>query len=247
MIWHKTLDPKYLSNSWLIADREGGHAALIDGGGPPEGILERIKAWNVKLTHVLCTHHHIDHVQHNDVYTEQFGCPVCAHRSEVDWMPGSAESLEDGDEIQVGELNIRTLHVPGHTVGQLSFLVDEKAVFTGDTLFKGSIGGTVGPGHADFDALEHSLMNVLFKLPKDTEVYPGHCDPTTIAHEAANNPFIVALSKAKRPKGRACEAMGRPALLRLRAEDYDGGSKCWVRFEDDGTEAVVPGSRVFER
>lgn len=246
MLTTKTLDTTWLSNSWLIADRKGGHAALIDAGGPPEGILAAIKEWDVTLDAVLCTHHHIDHVQHKETYRSRFGCPVCAHRAEAQWMPDLDRKLEDGEELKVGDLTIRALLVPGHTVGQLSFLVDEKAVFTGDTLFRGSIGGTIAPGHTNFEDLKRSLLDVLLQLPSDTDVYPGHCDPTTIGRERAENPFLVALTSGTVPLGQACSAMGRPAELYLRSEDYDGGSKCWVRFADDGSQAIVPGSLVHE-
>jgi glyoxylase-like metal-dependent hydrolase (beta-lactamase superfamily II) len=231
----------------LIADREGGHAALIDAGGPTKGILEALDVWNVTLDAVLCTHHHIDHVQHKETYRSRFGCPICAHRAEARWMPDLDRKLEDGEEIQIGDLTIRALLVPGHTAGQLSFLVDEKAVFTGDTLFKGSIGGTVAPGHSTFEDLKRSLLDVLLRLPAETKVYPGHCDPTTIARERAENPFLVALSAGVTPAGRSCMAMGRPAELLLRAEDYAGGSKCWVRFVDDRSQAIVPGSQVHAK
>ena len=73
-----------------------------------------------------------------------------------------------------GGLRIRPLHIPGHTIGQLAFLVNDEMVFTGDTLFRRTVGGTRAPGHTTFEDIQHSLLEVLMKLPKETLVYPGH-------------------------------------------------------------------------
>src|SRR5690606_39124698 len=147
--------------------------------------------------------------------------------------------LEDGDEQRVGELVLRALHIPGHTRGQLAFS-GAGAVFTGDTLFRGSVGGTRGRGHDTFEALRRSIERLL-ELPPATTVYPGHGDASTIEHERAHNPFVRAWRGEEVPEPRACTAFGEPAELLLEARDYDGGTKCWVRFAD-GREDVVPGS-----
>jgi len=93
----------------------------IDTGGPMAPILSRIESLGLELTHILCTHHHIDHVTHNREFKERFGCPVCGHGSERHLFEGLDVELRDGDELTTGDLRIRALHVPGHTVGQLSF------------------------------------------------------------------------------------------------------------------------------
>jgi len=244
VIVERTMNNTWLSNTYLVADKPGGHGVLIDTGGPTAPILDKIKELRLTITHVLCTHHHIDHIQHNDDYTSRFGCPICGHASEREMFGGLDQELKDGDEVTSGGLHVRALHVPGHTVGQLSFMVNEQATFTGDTLFRKTVGGTRAPGHATFDDLQHSIMEVLMKLPKEMTVYPGHTDATTIGEEWQNNPFIRMWRGEDSLVERRCTAMGEPAALLLRATDYDGGTKCWVRFDEGDRLDVVPGSQV---
>jgi len=244
VIIEKTMNRSYLSNTYLVADRPGGHAIVIDTGGPPGPILARIEELGVTVSHVLCTHHHIDHVQHNGEYRNRFGCPICGHHEERDLFGGLDVELRDGDELATGGLRIRAVHVPGHTLGQLAFLVNEERIFTGDTLFRYTVGGTCGPGHTSFEDIRHSIMDVLMRLPPETIVHPGHTDPTTIGEEWENNPFIRAWRKLDPVNESPCTAFGRPAALLLRARDYDGGTKCWVRFDEGGRLDIVPGSQV---
>ncbi len=240
----KTMHDGWLSNTWLVADQAGGHAVVIDTGGPIEPILAAIDEQRLELTHVLCTHHHHDHVAHNADYRSRFGCPICAGRPERRWFQDAVDvDLGDGDELVSGDLHVRALLIPGHTAGQLAFLINDTHVFTGDTLFKGSIGGTRAPGHTTFQDIQHSIMDVLMSLPKATRVFPGHMDATTIEAEWNDNPFVRAWRGLDTTTERRCEAFGRPAALVLEARDYDGGTKCQVRF-DDGTMDLVPGSRV---
>lgn len=244
MIVERSMHPEWLSNTYLVADRPGGRAILVDTGGPPEPILQRIDALRVTPTHVLCTHHHPDHVAQNALYRERFGAPVCGHPAERALFGGLDLEMPDGAEVATGSLRVRALHIPGHTVGQLAFLVNEACVFTGDTLFRRSVGGTRGPGHGTFEELTHSILDVLLRLPAQTIVYPGHTDATTVGEESAENPFVRAWRGVDPVRPLRCEAFGRPATLLLRARDYDGGTKCWVRFDEDGREDTVPGSRV---
>ena len=244
MILAKSQSADWLSNSWLVGDAPGGSAVLIDSGAPMEPILERLVAERLTLTHVLCTHHHYDHVLHNDDYRVAHGCPVCGHGAERERFGDLDLELVDGQELVSGGLTVRALHIPGHTQGQLAFLVNETAVFTGDTLFRGSVGGTRAPGHGTFEELQHSVLEVLLKLPHETDVYPGHTETTTLAREWAENPFIRAWTGRGASDGRPCTALGRPATMLVEARDYDGGTKCQVRFEDTGETDLVPGSRV---
>lgn len=244
MIVERTTSPRWLSNTWLVADRPGGKAVVVDTGGPLEPIVARIEELRLELTHVLCTHHHHDHVTHNDDYRARYGCPVCGGAAEASLFGELDRELSGGDEIRTGDLFVRALHLPGHTSGQLGFLVNEERVFTGDTLFRGSVGGTRGPGHTTFEDLRHSILDVLLELPPETVVHPGHVDGTTIGREREENPFVRLWRGVEAPAEEPCTAFGRPATLLLRARDYDGGTKCQVRFED-GTLDVVPGSRVI--
>lgn len=245
MIIEKTMSRGWLSNTYLVADKPGGHAILVDSGGPMEPILAKIEDLRLSLTHVLCTHSHIDHVQHNADFRTRFDCSICGHAREAAMFRELDVELEDGAEVVTGDLRIRALHVPGHTLGQLAFVVNDAAVFTGDTLFRESIGGTCGPGHTTFDDIQHSIMEVLMRLPKEMPAYPGHTDATTIGHEWENNPFIRLWRGVDSTFERKCTAFQRPAVLLLSARDYDGGQKCWVRFPEEGErQDVVPGSQV---
>jgi glyoxylase-like metal-dependent hydrolase (beta-lactamase superfamily II) len=238
------MHPQWLSNSWLVADRPEGHAVLVDTGGPTGPIMARIEGLRLTVDYILCTHAHIDHIANNDLYGSRFGCAVCHHPAEGPLSGGLIRELKEGDELSSGDLRIRAMHLPGHTAGQMGFLVNGGNVFTGDTLFKGAVGGTMGPGHATFEELRRSIMEVLMKLPGKTIVHPGHAEETTIGEEWEQNPFIRMWRGIEAAGEERCEALGRPATLMLRARDYDGGTKCQVRFEDDGAVEIVAGSRV---
>lgn len=245
MIVERSVNDAYLSNSWLVADAARGHAVLIDTGGPQQPLLARIERDRLRLTHVLCTHHHIDHICHNEDYRRRFDAAICGHASEREGFGRLDLELSDGQTIETGGLTIRTLHVPGHTVGQLAFVVNDERVFSGDTLFRRSVGGTCGPGHASFEELRRSILDVLMQLPHAMSVHPGHSDPTNLGEEWDRNPFVRLWRGLDDPEEVPCEVGGRAATLMLRAVDYDGGTKCQVRF-DDGHLAVVGGSQVRE-
>lgn len=249
MLVTSSRDPRWLSNSWLFADREGGHAVLVDTGGPVEPIRAAIEAWRVELAYVLCTHHHPDHVAHNADYRDAHGCPVCGHAAEASLFGDLDRTLADGEQIEAGALRVRAVHIPGHTLGQLGFVLnDGAAVCTGDTLFRGSVGGTRGVGHTTFEDLQHSILSVLMDLPQEALVYPGHMEPSTIGRERDENPFVLAWRQGLGGRrGPRCAAYGRPAELLFEAQDYDGGTKCQVRFLDDDSLDVVPGSRITGR
>ncbi len=151
--------------------------------------------------------------------------------------------MEPGEPIESGALRIEPIHTPGHTAGMLSLLVDGSDVFTGDTLFKGSVGGVRAPGHTSYSDLKTSIMDKLLKLPAQTRIHPGHTDPTTVADELEHNRF-VRIWRGVDPEGtEACTAMGEDATLILLGDDYDGGHKAWVRWPD-GSDDIVPGSQV---
>jgi glyoxylase-like metal-dependent hydrolase (beta-lactamase superfamily II) len=235
---------QFLSNNYLVAVELGAHAVMIDAGGPVEPLLAVLDRMRFQLTHVLLTHHHFDHVAELDKVLERHpGTPVLIHSLERDEVPGATATMEPGQTIESGALTIEPLHTPGHTAGMLSLLMGGTDVFTGDTLFKGSVGGVRAPGHTTYADLKHSIMDTLLKLPPETRIHPGHTDPTTVADELEHNPF-VRIWRGVDPEGQEpCTALGEPATLILLAEDYDGGHKAWVRWPD-GADDIVPGSRV---
>ncbi len=270
--------PQFLSNTYLLADGEGGPALFIDAGGPVAALIELAKRRELTPTHVLLTHHHFDHVSDVGALRERWPqLEVLISERERELLGGGESeaagppmgSIEAGQILQVGELEVRPLHTPGHTAGMLSFLVGERpsasdasgaqrhtpagapaglagpglVVFTGDTLFKGSVGGVRAPGHSTYADLRDSIMGTLMELPADTVICPGHAERTTVAEEWEHNPFIRVWRGLDREGSQPCTALGEPATLVLLGPDYDGGTKAWVRWQD-GSDDIVPGSRV---
>lgn len=215
----RSLDPGWLSNAYLVWDETGGTAVFVDSGAPLEPLLSVVEAERLTVTNLLTTHSHHDHVAGDDELRRRFGIPV---------VKGSVET---------GGLRIEALPTPGHSPDMLAFVVNGEAVFTGDTLFKDSVGG------GDFEAVRRSVMEVLMALPPETRVYPGHTDETTIGREWEENPF-VRVWRGVEPEGTArCRVGGEDATLVVWSPDYDGKGKAWVRFAD-GRDAIVGGSRV---
>jgi glyoxylase-like metal-dependent hydrolase (beta-lactamase superfamily II) len=153
-------------------------------------------------------------------------------------------TIDPGEKLTAGGLQIEPLHTPGHTAGMLSLVVNGSEVFTGDTLFKNSVGGVKAPGSTSFEDLRGSIMDVLMKLPPETTVRPGHTDPTTIGDENENNPFIRVWRGLDDESSDRCTVWEKPATLVLWAPDYDGGHKAWVRWDESGEDDIVPGSQV---
>jgi len=234
----------WLSNTYVVGDEIGGSAVMVDAGGPVAPLLEFLRRGQLTLTHVLLTHHHHDHVAELDEVKSAFpGIPVLIHPLERDEVPGATDTMQPGETIEIGALKIEAIHTPGHTAGMLSLLFDGSDVFTGDTLFKGSVGGVRAPGHTTYADLKTSIMDKLLALPASTRIHPGHTDPTTVADELENNRF-VRIWRGVDPEGsQPCTAMGEPATLILLGDDYDGGHKAWVRWPD-GSDDIVPGSQV---
>jgi hydroxyacylglutathione hydrolase len=241
MIVERSMSPDWLSNTYLVAAAPGGDAFLVDAGGPVAPLIEKADEHGLDVTHVLLTHHHHDHVAELGKVLERWpAAAVLAHPQEA--VPGVTGELNPGDELTIGGLTVRPLHTPGHTAGMLALLVDGE-LFTGDTLFKGSVGGVRAPGSTSYADLKHSIMEVLLTLPPDTTVRPGHTDPTTVADELESNRF-VRIWRGLDPEGsEPCTALGEPATLVLLGDDYDGGHKAWVRWPD-GADDIVPGSKV---
>jgi glyoxylase-like metal-dependent hydrolase (beta-lactamase superfamily II) len=116
-------------------------------------------------------------------------------------------------------------------------------VFTGDTLFKDSVGGVRAPGHTTYADLRDSIMGTLMELPPETVIHPGHAEDTSVAREWEDNAFIRVWRGLDPQGSQPCTALGQPATLVLLGADYDGGTKAWVRWQD-GSDDIVPGSQV---
>lgn len=240
----RSMHPQWLANTYLAYDESEGSAVMIDAGGPVGPLLELIDGKGLELDEILITHHHFDHVAELDaVKARHPRAEVLLHPLEAEHVHFDHRVIDTDDELALGQFDIRALHTPGHTAGMLSYLIDERYLFTGDTLFKGSIGGIRAPGHTTFDDIKRSIMEVLMKLPPQTEVLPGHADATTAAQEWESNPFIRLWRGLDREGGEKCKLAGKEATLILYADDYDGGYKAWVRWPD-GSDDIVPGSIV---
>jgi hydroxyacylglutathione hydrolase len=244
MIVERSMNPDWLSNTYLVAAAENGPALLIDAGGPMDPLFARADELGLDVTHVLLTHHHGDHVAELDRIKQRWpDAEVLIHPGERDQVPGATGDLEPDAELELAGLKVRTLHTPGHTSGMLALLIDGTDVFTGDTLFKNSVGGVRAPGSTSYADLKHSVMEVLLTLPPETTIRPGHTDPTTVAEELETNRF-VRVWRGLDPEGDdPCRALGEDATLVLLGDDYDGGHKAWVRWPD-GSDDIVPGSKV---
>jgi len=238
------MNEQWLSNTYVVADELGGHAVMIDAGGPVEPLLQFVDRGQFTLTGVLLTHHHHDHIAElTKVLRRDPDIEVLIHELEREYVPAASGTLEPGQVIETGALQIQPLHTPGHTAGMVSLLVNGTDVFTGDTLFKGSVGGVRAPGHTTYADLKHSIMDTLLKLPPETRIHPGHTEPTTVAEELEHNAF-VRIWRGLDPEGSgACRALGQPATLILLGDDYDGGHKAWIRWAD-GSDDILPGSRL---
>jgi hydroxyacylglutathione hydrolase len=276
--------PQFLSNTYLVADGDGGPAFFIDAGGPVAPLIEAAERLGVTPTHVLLTHHHFDHVSDVGELLERWPkLQVLISERERQLLADTAGSgdggpslgsnvgsIEAGQMLRFGALEVRPLHTPGHTAGMLSFLIGERpdgdagqppparaarsavpgglagaglVVFTGDTLFKDSVGGVKAPGHTTYTDLRDSIMGTLMELPPETVIYPGHSGETSVAREWDENAFIRVWRGLDPEGSQRCIALGQRATLVLLGADYDGGTKAWVRWED-GSDDIVPGSRV---
>ena len=179
------MDGRWLSNAYLVADEEGGSAVFVDSGAPLEPLLQAAAEWQVTPSHVLRTHGHADHVEHE----AELGLPVV-----------------DGS-LEVGGLSIEAVPTPGHSDDMVAFVVNGEAVFSGDTLFKDAVGG------GDFEQVRRSVMDVYMAMPHERRVLPGHTDETTIGREWEKNPF-VRVWRGLEPEGTApCRVGGEEATL----------------------------------
>jgi hydroxyacylglutathione hydrolase len=179
------------TNCYIVGCKETKEAVLIDPGLETKAEAELILGYIKKNSyHVKCivnTHGHPDHISGNAVMKQATGAPILIHQKADDHIEADRK-LRDGDIIRVGNFKLVVLHTPGHTLCGICLLGDN-VVFTGDSLFAGSIGRTDFPG-GSFKQLMNSIRTKLLPLPDNFEVYPGHESSSTIGHEKKYNPFL---------------------------------------------------------
>ena len=193
-------------NCYVVGDPDTKEAVVIDPGDDADAIARSLAEKSVTVKAIVATHAHFDHVLAAERLRELTGAPFYMHDDDkpiLSWLEESGRlflgvelgpppevdsSAREGERLVAGGVQLEIVHTPGHSPGSIS-LVGETALFSGDTLFAGSIGRTDLPG-GDTDALAGAVKHKLFRLDEDVRVYPGHGPPTTIAIEKRSNPFV---------------------------------------------------------
>jgi hydroxyacylglutathione hydrolase len=189
---HHPQDP-HPSNGYIFFLDGGKRAALVDPAGIPANLLRAVREGPYHLQYILITHKHSDHCDATgEVFAAFPQAQIVMHKLDahaIGSLAGKALAVDDGEALPFGdEAEIRMLHTPGHTDGSVSYLF-RSTVFTGDTLFAGSVGGAFGDKSTYEDILQ-SIRAKLFTLPHDTVIMPGHGPPSTIELERHHNPFF---------------------------------------------------------
>lgn len=194
------------TNCYVLSDPESREAVVIDAGDDAKEILAYIRKEQLQVKYLLNTHGHFDHIQANDALRAQTGAPLAIHADDAELLvqPGKVGNmstqvhgcqppeifLHNGDTIAFGPYELRVLYTPGHSKGGCCFYeVKEKVCFTGDTLFRGTIGRTDLYG-GDYDTLLKSVRERLKLVADDVAIYPGHGPESDMAFERRANPYL---------------------------------------------------------
>jgi hydroxyacylglutathione hydrolase len=197
----------FRENCYVIGSRRTREAVVVDPGDEPEEILALARDMGVRITRIVCSHAHLDHLMAVRPVQEATNAPFLLHPQDlgiaanvpqqvarllgrdVPPPPDPDYLLRDGDDVEVAGVQLRVLHTPGHTQGSVS-LYGAGMLFSGDTLFRGSIGRTDLEGGNSAQLME-TIVGSLLDLPDETIVLPGHMQETTIGRERQSNPFIL--------------------------------------------------------
>ncbi len=193
------------TNCYIVYDDATKDAIVIDPATKCEKITDEINKHNLNVKYIVLTHAHFDHIAALDQLAEDTGAKICIGAKDAPSLNDSELNLcnyfrkssptsnadiklTDGDRLSIGDVSLKIIETPGHTCGSVS-LFAENALFAGDTLFYESIGRT-DFATSNYEEIVDSIKNKIYKLPKETVVYSGHGDTTTVGHEILNNPFI---------------------------------------------------------
>jgi glyoxylase-like metal-dependent hydrolase (beta-lactamase superfamily II) len=200
------------TNCYLIVDENSAYAVVIDPGfnkSEFKDLTTEISPKGLKVKYIINTHGHVDHISGNDILKKTTGAQIMIHSGDALMLkdpqknfsntlglkivsPPADVILQDGDIIKVGSIELKVLHTPGHSKGSISlYFKNEDILFSGDTLFAGSIGRTDLPG-SSFKEITRSLKEILIKIPNQTIVYPGHGKSTTIEKEKKNQYYTFS-------------------------------------------------------
>lgn len=191
----------YAANCYIVMDDKTKEALVIDPGAEVSVIKTEINKMGAKVKYIFLTHGHLDHIGAVSELKKLTNAPVCINEEDEKAIKrggyvfgdvknfGEADIfLKDGDEFEVGDMRIKCIETPGHSRGGMCFLI-KNVVFTGDTIFEGSIGRTDFEG-GDFDTLINSIKTKLLTLSEDTVILPGHGNESRIDYEKMYNPFL---------------------------------------------------------
>lgn len=197
----------FRENCYIVGSRRTGEAICVDPGDEPDQILALARDMGVRITKIACSHAHLDHIMAVRAVVEATGASFLLHPDDNklaeqlplvarQWLDADVQPppkpdfpLRHADDLEIAGIQLGVLHTPGHTPGSIS-LYGGGMLFSGDTLFRGSIGRTDLPG-GDSRQIIRSIADRLLALPDDTIVLPGHMEETTIGAERASNPFIL--------------------------------------------------------
>ena len=195
------------NNMYLVVDEKTHEAVLIDAPQDIPELKKTVEELGAKVKYILITHGHFDHIMGLTSLKKSLNAPAVICKDDLvisdnvneftrlfgmpDIVPPTYEKfVKDGDILEVGNMKIKVIHTPGHTKGSCCYYLKEEGVlFSGDTLFCGSVGRTDFPG-GSASQIRDSLHRLLAALPDDTSVYPGHDTSTTIGYEKRYNPFV---------------------------------------------------------
>ena len=205
MIIKTFVEPPIDNNNYLIVDEKTKEAALIDCSSIDDRIDEEIEKQGANLKYILLTHGHFDHIA--GIRPDRFknNPQIVMHKADLGWLNNANQYLpmfgmpeitipkvdvfvDDGDTIQLGSLEIKVLHTPGHTQGGVCYLVDGN-LFSGDTIFREAVGRCDLEG-GNFNQIVESIEDKIFTLPPETVIYPGHGNITSVEWEKEHNRFL---------------------------------------------------------